>query len=68
MLRGHRPARLHSITTGSRTDEVIHRRSDEVGLDLGDLYRLWVEHQKDIAEESRSLLPLTAVHYLDLSS
>ena len=37
-------------------------------LDLGDLYRLWVEHQKDIPEESRSLLPLTPVYYLNLSS
>ena len=36
-------------------------------LDADDLYRLWVEHQKDIPEESRSLLPLTPVHYLDLS-
>lgn len=36
-------------------------------LDIGDLYRLWVEHQKDIPEEGRSLLPLTPVHYLDLS-
>ena len=36
-------------------------------LDAADLYRLWVEYQKDIPEESRSLLPLTPVHYLDLS-
>jgi restriction system protein len=37
-------------------------------LDLGDLYRLWVEHQRSIPEESRQLLPLTPVYYLDLSS
>ena len=36
-------------------------------LDLGDLYRLWVEHQRAIPEESRLLLPLTPVHYLDRS-
>ena len=36
-------------------------------LDLGGLYRLWVEHQKTIPEESRLLLPLTPVYYLDRS-
>ena len=36
-------------------------------LDLGGLYRLWVEHQRSIPEESRQLLPLTPVHYLDRS-
>lgn len=36
-------------------------------LDASDLYRLWVQHQKDVPEESRSLLPLTPVHYLDPS-
>lgn len=34
-------------------------------IDLGGLYRLWVEHQKTIPEESRLLLPLTPVYYLD---
>lgn len=36
-------------------------------IDLGALYRLWVEHQRSIPEESRLLLPLTPVYYLDRS-
>lgn len=36
-------------------------------LDLGALYRLWVEHQRSIPEESRLLLPLRPVYYLDRS-
>ena len=36
-------------------------------IDLGRLYRLWVEHQPSIPEESRLLLPLTPVYYLDRS-
>jgi restriction system protein len=36
-------------------------------LDLGALYRLWVEYQRSIPEESRLLLPLTPVYYLDRS-
>lgn len=36
-------------------------------IDLSGLYRLWVEHQRSIPEESRQLLPLTPVYYLDRS-
>lgn len=36
-------------------------------IDLGTLYRLWVEHQRTIPEETRLLLRLTPVYYLDRS-
>lgn len=36
-------------------------------IDLAMLYRLWVEYQKTIPEESRPFLPLTPVYYLDRS-
>jgi len=33
-------------------------------LDIGDLFRLWVEHYEAIPEERRNLLPLRPVYYL----
>lgn len=37
-------------------------------IDLKKVYDLWVEHQSQVSEEHRQLMPLTPVYFLDISS
>jgi restriction system protein len=53
------------FTRDAERDARREQRRKVTLIDLGGLYRLWVEHQKTIPEESRPLLPLTPVYYLD---
>ncbi len=55
------------FTREAERDARRERKTKLTLIDLGSLYRLWVEHQHSIPEESRLLLPLTPVYYLDRS-
>jgi len=61
------------VSTGGFTkDAKDHARNQEIRritlLDADRLFQLWVEHYKNIPEQSRSLLPVRAVYFLDKSA
>lgn len=61
------------VSTGGFTkDAEDHARNQEIRritlLDADRLFQLWVEHYKNIPEQSRSLLPVRAVYFLDKSA
>jgi restriction system protein len=61
------------VSTGGFTkDAEDHARNQESRritlLDADRLFQLWVEHYDKISEQSRSLLPVRAVHFLDKSA
>jgi restriction system protein len=62
---------IYVAASGFTSEAERHARREQnrkvTLINLGTLYKLWVEHQKTIPEESRLLLPLTAVYYLDRS-
>lgn len=54
------------FTSGAETEARGHVQRPVTLLDADDVVRLWLQHQENLTHEQRALLPLTAVHYLDL--
>ncbi len=54
------------FTSGAENEARGHVQRPVTLLDADDVVRLWLQHQQNLTHEQRALLPLTAVHYLDL--
>lgn len=71
-LLGSSDIGVYVSTGGFTKDAEDHARNQESRritlLDPDRLFQLWVEHYEKIPEQSRSLLPVRAVYFLDKSA
>jgi hypothetical protein len=65
--RGRAPARSSDRRRGDRTEGELPRSRRITLLDREALLELSVEHYDELDEEARGLLPIKAVHFLDVA-